>query len=649
MLKIETPLGADKVLVRSFSGREEISRLFNFQIELVSEDGKIDAQDIVGKNVTFAVLQADGSTERYFNGYVIRFGQRPSRERLHRYHAEVVPWLWFLTRSSDCRIFQKKTVPDIVKEVFGLFGFSDFDDSGIQGQHLPWDSCVQYRETAFNFIARLLEQEGIFYFFRHENGKHILVLADRKSVHKPCPYQSKVRMEPARGSGFHSDEDVVSHWEHHYRYRSGKWAQTDYNFETPSTSLLSNSQTVVSLPNNTKYEIFDYPGEYATKGEGSSLTKLRMEEEEVPHDAVQGAGTCRSFTPGGKFTLTHHERRSENKGYVITSISHSASQGGFSADDEGQPAQYSNNFSCIPDKVQFRPARITPKPLVQGTQTAVVVGPKGEEIYTDKYGRVKVQFHWDRLGKYNENSSCWIRVSQPWAGKNWGAVFNPRIGQEVIVDFLEGDPDRPLIVGRVYNAELMPPYTLPANQTQSGFKSRSSKKGGTANFNEIRFEDKKGSEQIFINAEKDMDERVENDSREWVGNDRHLIVKNDQKELVEGDKHLHVKGEQMEKVDKDMSLTVGGDRHEKTNKNYALDAGKEIHFKAGQKVVVEARSRISLKVGGNFVDIGTGGVTIKGTMVRINSGGMAASGSGSSPKSPAKPDTADDGSKGTKM
>ena len=275
------------------------------------------------------------------------------------------------------------------------------------------------------------------------------------------------------------------------------------------------------------------------------------------------------------------------------------------------------------------------------------MGKSGEEIWVDKYGRVKVQFYWDRQGKKDENSSCWIRVSQNWAGKNWGAMWIPRMGQEVIVDFLEGDPDRPLITGRVYNAEQIVPYPLPGHQTVSTLKSRSSKGGGSANYNEIRFEDKKGSEQIFINAEKDMDQRVENDSREYVKNDRHLIVHNNQHELVEADKHGHVKGKHFEAIDGDMSLKVGGDvkekvgggmslqvgqsMNEKVGQTWAKEAGQTVHIKAGMTLILEAGMQLSLKGPGGFVDIGPAGVTIQGTMVLINSGGAAGSGPGRQP------------------
>jgi type VI secretion system secreted protein VgrG len=339
-----------------------------------------------------------------------------------------------------------------------------------------------------------------------------------------------------------------------------------------------------------------------------------------------------------------------NKSYVLTEVHHSASVGESYYDDSPSDGEhYSNHFACIPNTVPFRPARITPKPFVQGPQTALVVGKSGEEIWVDKYGRVKVQFHWDREGKNNENSSCWVRASQPWAGKNWGSIWIPRIGQEVIIDFLEGDPDQPIITGRVYNAEQMPPYDLPDNQTRSTFKSRSSKGGGSSNYNELRFEDKMGSEQIFINAEKDMDLRVENDSREFVGNDRSLIVQGDQKESVTGDKSTDITGNLNEKVGQTLSLQIGQTLYEKTGTSFAHEAGQEIHLKAGMNVVIESGLELTIQASGNFINIGPAGVAISGTLVLINSGGAAGSGSPSSPTDPVKPDEADDGTKGGKM
>lgn len=596
LIKLDTPLGKDKLLVQSFSGEEEISRLFRFQLDLVSEEPAIAPKDIVGKNVTLTVMQADEKTERHFNGFVSRFSHLPSQGRYYHYQAEFVPKLWFLTLAADCKIFQEKSVPDIVQEVFQQFGITDFRLE-LQGQHQTHDYCVQYRETAFHFVARLLEEEGIFFFFEHAKGKHTLVLADNKGAHQPCPYQNKVRMEQSAGSGFSREVDTIAHWEHHYEFRTGKWSQTDYNFETPSTKLFTTVDTIVKLDQNKNFEVYDYPGEYLNKGAGDTLTKLRMEEEEVGYDAASGNSDCRSLVSGHKFTLEQHPQREQNGTYILTSVAHSAQQTGFAAEDERFDAYYTNSFRCIPQEVTFRPARLTPRPFVRGTQTAVVVGPGGEEIYTDSHGRVKVQFPWDRLGKKDDTSSCWIRVSQPWAGKNWGAIWLPRIGQEVVVDFLEGDPDRPIIIGRVYNAEQPVPYGLPANQTQSGLKSRSSKGGGTDDFNEIRFEDKKGSELITVHAQKDLDSTVENNETRLVENNRTTtIVNNETKTIKQGNQELTIK-----MGNNTVAIKMG-------NMSTKLDLGKEER---------EAMQSIELKVGQSSVKLDQMGVTIKGMMIKI--------------------------------
>jgi type VI secretion system secreted protein VgrG len=440
--------------------------------------------------------------------------------------------------------------------------------------------------------------------------------------------------------------------------RTGKYTLTDYNFKTPSASLLATESTIYSVGGNASFEIFDYPGEYTTRGDGSAFAKLRMQEDEAGHLVAHGSSVCRAFTSGYKFDLVDHYQDSMNASYVLTEIQHIASVGETYSGSGGGNDNYSNHFTCIPETVPFRPARLTPKPFVQGPQTAVVVGKSsdvgdgddggggdGEEIWVDKYGRVIVLFPWDRAGK----CSCRVRVSQDWAGQGWGAITIPRVGQEVIVSFLEGDPDRPIITGRVYNADQTVPYPLPDNQTRSTFKTRSTKYGGTDNYNELRFEDKKGDEQIFLRGEKDFDTRLKNDIREWVGNNRSLIVTQDQMEKAGGDLHSQVTGNTNQKVGQNWSLQVGQNLYEKSGANFAHEAGQVIHLKAGTTVVLEAGTELTLKVGGNFIDINSSGISIVGTMVMINSGGAAGSGCGSSPTSPKDPDEADDGSKGGKM
>jgi len=363
-----------------------------------------------------------------------------------------------------------------------------------------------------------------------------------------------------------------------------------------------------------------------------------MQQEALGSLVIDCASNCRHLVSGYKFNLIRHFNADGQ--YVITSISHVA-QHGYGTVGETKEPHYSNAFACIPMGLPFRPLRVTPRPVVHGSHTATVVGPAGEEIFTDKYSRVKVQFHWDREGKQDSDSSCWVRVGSPWAGKQWGMIHIPRIGQEVIVDFLEGDPDQPIIVGSVYNADQMPPYKLPDNKTQSGVKSRSSLNGSSANFNEIRFEDKLGSEEFVIHAEKDMLESVEHDTTEYVGNDRTLKVEQNQTEWVGADKNARVQGNFLEKVDGDVSLTVGGKHHETVSGVYSIDSGPEIHLKGGMKVIIEAGVQLSLKGPGGFIDIGPSGVSIQGTMVLINSGGAAGAGTAASPDSPKDPDVKD--------
>jgi type VI secretion system secreted protein VgrG len=643
LIAIDTPLGKDVLLLQGFTGREGLSRLFHFQVDLLSANNAISFADIVGARVTLKVSLADGS-KRYFNGFVSRFAQSASDARFTHYQMEVVPWLWFLTRNADCRIFQNMTIPDIVQQVFKDRGFTDFKNS-LTGSFETREYCVQYRETDFNFVSRLMEQYGIFYYFEHEENKHTLVLGNSPTAHQPCPHQSKARYDATVGD-WH-DEDVVTAWHMEQELRTGKYSLTDYNFETPSTSLLSTDPTVFSVDGNTKYEIYDYPGIYLTKSQGDTFTKIRMQEEETPHLVATGSSVCRAFTSGYKFNFLEHFRKDMNDEYILTEVHHMGTVGeSYTIADATPGEHYTNQFTCIPASVPYRPPRITPKPFVQGPQTALVVGKSGEEIWVDKYGRVKVQFYWDREGKKNENSSCWIRVSQVWAGKNWGAIWIPRIGQEVIVSFLEGDPDRPIITGRVYNADQMPPYQLPDNQTQSGFKSRSSKGGDSKNFNEIRFEDKKGHELLRIHAELNKTESVEADSREYVGHDRLTKIWNDEKKLIKNNQNLHIEGNRREKVEGAMSVIVNDNWANRIDKAYGVDAGSGIDFHA-PKVVIAVDEYISINGPGGFIKVDMSGVTIQGTMVLINSGGGPEVVAPMVPKDPEDPDETQGGSKGS--
>ncbi len=676
---IATPLGENVLLVSDVSCTEQLGRLFQYDLNLVSENRQIAASEIVGKNVTVR-LNLTGNKTRYFNGYVNRFVQIPTTGAEARYRMGLVPWFWFLTRTADCRMFQNMKVPDIIKQVFRDRGFTDFDDR-LNGTYRTWEYCVQYRETDFNFISRLMEQEGIYYFFEHDNGKHTMVLADSPSAHKPFPGYEKIKHRIHRAE---KDEEIITQWVNETTLQPGAYALDDFDFKNVQKDLKVRS--VISREHDqANFEVFDYPGEYIQLSEGETYAKIRIEEFHSQYERATGVSDARGISVGHTFKLIECPRSDQNREYLITSAVYQIDAGTFESGRTGGEMTYSCTFTARNATETFRSMRTTPKPSIPGPQTAIVVGPSGEEIHADEYGRVKVQFHWDRYGKADQNSSCWIRVAQVWAGKKWGGMYIPRIGQEVIVEFLEGDPDQPIITGRVYNAANMPPYELPGEKTKSTLKSNSSKGGG--GFNEIRFEDKKGSEQIFIHGEKNRDTRIKNDTFEWIGNNKHLIVKKDQYEQVEGDKHLTVKGDRTTSIEGDENCTIGGDRlteikgkshlkitgddfqkisgnqhlktdmnlneevgqklsikagtdiHEKAGMNYAMNAGMNVHIKGGMAVVIEGGVQLSLKVGGNFIDINPAGVFIQGTMVMINSGGAAGSGSGSSPTAPTAPES----------
>jgi type VI secretion system secreted protein VgrG len=440
---------------------------------------------------------------------------------------------------------------------------------------------VQYRETDFNFISRLIEHEGITYYFRHTDGKNTLVLTDSTTKHSTYPGYEKLSFI-APYQQVKPDSEHIRSWDFAREVQSGVYVHDDYDLERPSVEL----KTSKPLPRSyspSDYEVYDYPGTYIQQGDGEQYAAVRINEMGSQYELAHGATNARGLAVGSLLNMENHPRDDQNGEYLIVSASSDLTFENYEALAEGGGTSYTCSFVAMPSKQQFRPKRTTPKPFVQGPQTAVVVGPAGEEIYTDKYGRVKVQFHWDRRGKKDEHSSCWIRVSHPWAGKGWGTISTPRITQEVIVDFLEGDPDQPIITGRVYNAEQMPPYDLPGNKTQSGMKSRSSKGGSGANFNEIRMEDLKGSEQLFIHAEKNQDIEVENDETHWVGHDR--------SKTIDHDETTHVKHDRTETVDNNETITVHANRTETVDKNETIS----IHMNRGETVDLNE----TITIGGN--------------------------------------------------
>jgi len=587
-----SPIGGDLV-VQSMSGDEAIGRLFNYNLELLSHDFELQFSQVVGQQVTVALdLPVD---KRYFNGYITEFRYMGQTDRFARYQATLRPWFWFLTRTSDCRIFQEQKVPDIIKDIFQEHGMSDVEYR-LRGTYREWEYCVQYRETDFNFISRLMEQEGIYYYFEHFEDKHMLILTDEVSTHSPFPQFETIPYHSSSGQLSAQIDDHLQYWAVTQSIQPETYATKDFDFKNPEGDLFS----ILMQPGDHAFpieqpEIFDYPGEYTERPDGENYVEIRLQELRSQHERVSGGGPCRGISAGCLFTLMEYPREDQNKEYLVLSVSHQINDTSYISGGGGIADElYRCQIEVMDSTVSYRQARSTPKPIVQGPQTAIVVGRDNDEIFTDKYGRVKVQFHWDRYGQRNENSSCWIRVSQLWAGAKWGGIHIPRVDQEVIVSFMEGDPDKPVITGRVYNDDCMPPYDLPANKTQSGIKSRSSKDGTSGNFNEIRMEDKKGSEELYFHAEKNHTAITENDRTATVerGNDKITVQA--------GTRSVTVKG--------NTSLTVqAGDRIVDVTGNYKLDTTSEISMQAPNKITLTCgASKITMEPGKITISAGGG-------------------------------------------
>jgi type VI secretion system secreted protein VgrG len=531
-LILTTPLGKDVLLVTSFRGHESISELFDFEIEMLAERGiKIPFDQILGQTVTLEMRLLNGD-KRYFDALVTQFTQGRRDENFVSYRASLAPKLWLLTKKVRSRIFQHVTVPDILKTV--LTGMDVTYE--LSATYFPRDYCVQYGESDFDFASRLMEEEGIYYFFKHSEGRHQMVVVDSPSKHPDVPGESSVIYEEVMGE---TRTDMrVTGWEKTQTIRAGEFTAWDYCFELPDKNLEAIEKTIptvtvgkvthkLNVGGNDQLEIYEYPGGYAQRFDGISqagapqpqdlknifpdrarTVRVRMEQEEVQSINIQGTSDCGHFTAGHEFTLERHFDADDK--YLLTRVEHAAKQADYRS-QQAEPFTYENRFSCIPDALFFRPQQTTQKPVIAGLQTAVVTGPPGEEIFVDKYGRVKVQFHWDREGKKNADSSCWLRVAQVWAGNSWGAFFWPRVGHEVVVAFEEGDPDKPLIVGSVYNAKNMPWYSLPTNKQLGGIKSASVDGKARQNFNGVVFNDEKGHEHLSIHSEHNLSLNSETD------------------------------------------------------------------------------------------------------------------------------------------
>lgn len=586
LVDVVTPLG-DALWFRQMTGVEALSGLFEFDVTFHSQQSGLSAKAMLGKDVTLKVETEGGKGVRHFNGICTRFGSGGREGEYLLYTAKLRPWLWLASRRSDCKIFQFKKVPDIISEVLSKYGFRL--NKKLKKTYRDWVYCVQYQETDLNFVMRLMEHEGIYFYFEHAEGSHTLVLADDMSCHAALPGKSSIKFLGLDAATVANEEHFNS-WQVLEAVSPGEYITDDYDFEKPRGDLKTKRKNPMGHSHDA-WERYVWPGGYVDFGDGENYSGVRLESLEAEHERTQGQTTVRTMAPGYLFSLERCPRGDQNREYLAVATSYffrdnvRMSAGGGGAGD----SDWHIVVTAQPSQLPYRPEQLTPKPHTSGPQTAVVVGPSGDEIYTDKYGRVKVQFFWDRYGKKDENSSCWIRVSHPWAGEKWGFIHIPRIGQEVIVDFIGGDPDYPMITGRVYNADQMPPYGLPDNKSASGIKSRSTKGGGATDFNEIRMEDSKGKEQLYVHAQRNLDTVVEESESRVVAVDRNSrigqndsrFVKKDDKHVVGANQAVQVQANQSIAVTGNQDNSVKGDQSNMVNGNLTQSVGAVLKEKTG--------------------------------------------------------------------
>lgn len=589
-MRFDCPLGNDMLWVRHFTGSESLGACFEYSVTLFSKYPYIQAKDLLGKSATVEVL-FNPDKPRYFNGLVCEFGYVGVQEHFHAYRAVLRPWFWMLSRNRECRIYQNMTTLDIKTEIFSRYSFAESDEQCF-GTLTPREYCVQYRESDFDFVNRLFEADGIYYYFKHEKDKHKLVVTDSPSAHSPAPgyeeiYYGRFENEKQRQIG------VFYEWSSKQSITSGRVVLNDYDF-TKSRADIKVQRADPKEHDHSDAEIFEYPGRYAEVSSGDDNAKVRLEELQVGYDVSRGVTDSRGLTTGVIFKLKDHPREEQNQDYLIIAAHYDIDSGSFRTGTVSHP-QMSTHVTAIEKSIQFRPHGRTPIPRIPGPQTAKVVGPKDSEIWTDEFGRVKIQFPWDRYGKSDATSSCFVRVSQAWAGADFGSLHVPRIGQEVLVDFIDGDLDRPIIVGRVYNDANMPPFKLPDNASQSGIRSHTLK-GSKEQYNELRFEDKKDSELVFMQAQKDLTTKVKHNSATTIGNN-----------------HTH-------KVKKEMRVTVEEGSYEaKVEKgHYFVDAATNIKLTVGGCSIEIDKTQIKLTTASGVLVLGPEGATLNGAQVKLN-------------------------------
>ncbi|MDB6102320.1 MAG: type secretion system Vgr family protein [Gammaproteobacteria bacterium] len=609
-IQIKTSPGKGDLLLKSLTGTERISGLFQLDLALLTENVHVNTDDLLGAALSVSFKRGDGGG-RFFHGFVTEIVQSRFGRPFHEYHVTLRPWLWFLTRTTDCRVFQKKSVPEIFEEVAKGYGIANYK-LRLKDTYHPLEYCVQYRETDFDFVSRLLEQEGIRYYFEHLDGSHLMVLADDDRAHDTA---TRYQTVPFFAPGLREERrtrDHLSDWSLVKSVQPGAYATLQFDFEKPAARL-QGAASMARKHAHSNFERFEYPARLSKLdiGVAEHAAKMRIEELQATYMVARGQGNAAGLSAGLLFTLAQHPRAELNIDYVVTEAHYTLTAGDYQTGGT-QDDIFEIAVTAIDARTMFRPPRITPKPVIQGAQTGIVVGKKDAEIYTDKYGRVKVQFHWDRAGAHDEASSCWIRVAQLWAGAGWGSLYIPRVGQEVVVSFLEGDPDQPLVTGAVYNARAMPPYAVPDAATQSGIKSKSSPKGdASAHFNELRFEDKKGAEEIYLHAEKNLSVVVQNDQTITIGLEKK--DKGARTTQIHQDDTLKIGRHRVTEIAQDDTLNIKGDRKEDVSKNTTETVGKAYKLSAGDSITLESgAARIILNKNGD-IEISGKKIALKAT------------------------------------
>lgn len=664
-----------ELMFRRLQVREELGRLPEYHLDLLRhrKEGQrpIEASKLLGQTAAVSLL-LDNTKERYFHGYVTHFESGGRLNNFDLYRVVMRPWLWQLTLGSDCRVFQDMTVLEILKQVFGEYkSAGTVKERMTQAKFEKRPYTVQYRESDFDFVSRLMEEEGLYYYFKHEKTQHILQLCNSPAGHDDVA-GGELLWNPVDKKD--PREDIIRKWARAYTLQPLKYTSTDFAAEAPATSLMGSDERESLYNEGNPLEVYDYPGgqdDYAMGTNTSAkpklaaaLAALQVKRFQSRHSVATALTPYRSLAVGDTFTFSGH---ADKGAYLVTSAIAEMDFAGYEASDDGRTADYHCRFNAVPKSVPFQPEARIAAPRITGPQTATVVGPKADEIHVDKYGRVKLQFHWDREGQRDEKSSCWVRVSHPWASKGFGMVSLPRIGDEVVVEFLDGNPDRPIVTGRVYNGTNVHPWELPAQATVSGIRTRTSKEGSEKTFNELRFDDKKGAEYIWFQAEGDYHQLVKKDYKLSITQSAWTAITKDRHIQVGGLMNLKVTQSATLDIGKDVTAKIGGDVlitqtgalgmditgkvDIKTPQAVSLTTNNKLEVKAdlgaaltstasisikGLDLSVEASARISLKCGGSFVTIGPEGVSISGPLVLINSGGSASPAQAAQAASPAK-------------